>query len=428
MFHFLRGHRRVAAGLIVLGLAVLVLSACNGDDATPTPRPQPTATPRPQPTAVPPPATQPPAVMEVMEQSGPDSLTIALGELNASGQAGKATLTARGDQTEVVIEVASGPAGVAQPIHIHEGTCDTLGGVKFALTSLQGGKSTTLVDASLASLRTGQFSINGHKSADEIAVYIACGDLPETVVINLNELNASGQAGTATLTTRGDQTEVVIEVAPGPAGVAQPIHIHEGTCDPLGGVKFALTSLQGGKSTTLVDASLASLRTGQFSINGHKSADEIAVYIACGDLHAGDAMMTDNAGDAMMTDDATATPRPQPTATPAPSEGATVMAVIENFTHQNLTIKVGTTVIWTQRDSTVHTSTSGESPSPDGMWDTGPLSQGQSSDGIKFDQVGTFQYFCTIHPSIQATVTVTAEEPSQASETSAGSGEGGLGY
>jgi len=45
-----------------------------------------------------------------------DSLTIALGELNDSGQTGFATLTARGAQTEVVVAATAGISALA---HIH---------------------------------------------------------------------------------------------------------------------------------------------------------------------------------------------------------------------------------------------------------------------------------------------------------------------
>ena len=335
------------------------------------------------------------AMMQVMEASTVDSAVIALGELNDSGQSGKATLTARGDRTEVVIEIAAGAAGVAQPIHIHEGTCDTLGGVSFALTNLDGGKSTTTVDATLASLRSGKFAINGHKSGDEIGTYIACGSIPQTQVVTLTELNGSGQNGTATLTTRGDETEVVIDIAVGAAGVAQPIHIHEGTCDTLGGVSFALTSLADGKSTTIVPTTLTSLHAGKFAINGHKSGDEIATYISCGDISADGAMMMED-GDAMEAE-----------ATDTPSGGETVASDIRNFQLENLNIKVGTTVVWTQQDSTTHTATSGTPPNGDGTWDTGFLMEGESGDGVVFDRVGTFVYFCRVHNSMTGTVTVT---------------------
>ena len=91
---------------------------------------------------------------------------------------------------------------------------------------------------------------------------------------------------------------------------------------------------------------------------------------------------------------------------PAPA-GATVESVIQDFTLENLTVSVGTQVVWKNSDGASHTSTSGSSPTSDGVWDTGSLSTNQSATSVTFNEIGTFQYFCTIHPNMQATVTVT---------------------
>ena len=86
----------------------------------------------------------------------------------------------------------------------------------------------------------------------------------------------------------------------------------------------------------------------------------------------------------------------------------TVSSDIVNFTLQNLTVAVGTTVMWTNLDTAPHTSTSGQSPTSDGIWNSGILSQNQASAAIAFNTPGTFPYFCTVHPSMQATVEVQA--------------------
>lgn len=110
-----------------------------------------------------------------------DSITIDLLELDDSGQSGTATLTAAGDQTEVVVAVtaAVSTADEPQPIHIHLGTCGAnLGGVDHSLTGVVGGASTTTVDATLASLMDGDHAINLHKSGAEIGTYTSCGNIP----------------------------------------------------------------------------------------------------------------------------------------------------------------------------------------------------------------------------------------------------------
>jgi LPXTG-motif cell wall-anchored protein len=112
-------------------------------------------------------------------QGGP--LTVNLAAQNNSGQNGTATLTAKGDQTEVVINLPVGPAGagVDQPVHIHEGACPTPGRVVFPLTSLKEGKSTTMVNAKLADIANGKHAINAHKSAAEASVYTSCGNVQQ---------------------------------------------------------------------------------------------------------------------------------------------------------------------------------------------------------------------------------------------------------
>ena len=107
-----------------------------------------------------------------------DPLVIALGEQNNSGQVGMATLTDNGDgTTRVVVETTGAPTG-PQPIHIHEGTCAGLNpAVKYPLTSLVNGRSETTVAVALATLLATPHAINAHKSPQEAAVYVACGDI-----------------------------------------------------------------------------------------------------------------------------------------------------------------------------------------------------------------------------------------------------------
>lgn len=79
---------------------------------------------------------------------------------------------------------------------------------------------------------------------------------------------------------------------------------------------------------------------------------------------------------------------------------------ISNFAYspKELTVKVGTTVKWTNKDSVAHTVTksAGESDGPDSP----SLGQGDSYE-FKYTKAGTYEYFCTPHPQMTATVTVT---------------------
>ncbi len=102
---------------------------------------------------------------------------------------------------------------------------------------------------------------------------------------------------------------------------------------------------------------------------------------------------------------ATTTSAPTSTATATTqATPATVAVEIKNFAYNPLTITItsGTTVTWTNNDSVPHTVTS-----VTGAFDSGSISPG-STFSYTFNQTGTFEYGCTIHPSIpHGTVTVT---------------------
>ena len=232
---------------------------------------------------------------------GAGTLLIALNSQNVYGQDGWAMLTAMGSQTSVLLNLPAGAFG-SELVHIHSGGCgDTLGGVVYGLTSFVDGAgySATVVDASLTSLRNGDMAINAHQAGSP-GTYTSCGSIPieaQAVTIPLEEMNDSGQSGFATLTARGDMTEVVLNISAG-AMQTELVHIHTGQCgDALGGVAHGLTSFVGGMggSSTMVDATLASLQTGDFAINSHKMGDP-GVYTTCGNIPMGGA-----APGAMMT-------------------------------------------------------------------------------------------------------------------------------
>ena len=150
--------------------------------ATPSPTKIPDATAlSPTPTAAPA-AMEPttsPTPAEVRERPNPeDVLTIALNELDGSGQSGWATLTARDGGIEVVLSLGEGTLK-SEKVHIHSGQCGAdLGGVVHGLTDFTDGNSvTTLEGVSLKSLMTGSFAVNAHKAGDP-KVYTACGNIP----------------------------------------------------------------------------------------------------------------------------------------------------------------------------------------------------------------------------------------------------------
>ena len=208
-----------------------------------------------------------------------DSLTISLDEMNGSGQSGFATLSARGDQTEVVVLATAGISALA---HIHQGSCASLGGVAHGLSDTSGAISSSTVEATLDSLINGSFAVNLHTDGDA-GVYSSCGDITgsgQSLTISLGELNGSGQSGWATLTAQADQTLIVVSAT---AGISALAHIHEGSCAELGGVAHGLSDTSGASSSSVVEATLDELIAGFFAINLHTDGDA-GVYSSCGDI------------------------------------------------------------------------------------------------------------------------------------------------
>jgi plastocyanin len=76
----------------------------------------------------------------------------------------------------------------------------------------------------------------------------------------------------------------------------------------------------------------------------------------------------------------------------------------------DLTVTVGTTVRWTNNDAIAHTVTSGTSDGAvgdaDGTFDSGFLNEGDTFV-YTFEEAGEFPYFCSPHPWMIGTVTVT---------------------
>jgi len=95
-------------------------------------------------------------------------------------------------------------------------------------------------------------------------------------------------------------------------------------------------------------------------------------------------------------------PSPSPTATPA---AADVMITIngmlgaQSFSPNPASVKVGQTVSWHNADVITHTATGTG-------WDTGQIPAGQTSAPIKFSTAGTFDYHCSIHPTMVGTLNV----------------------
>ena len=80
------------------------------------------------------------------------------------------------------------------------------------------------------------------------------------------------------------------------------------------------------------------------------------------------------------------------------AEAATYeVSMIENvFVPETLSIVTGDTVVWVNNGSVAHTATSGTGCSPDGFWDSGLVSPGDSFS-FAFDSATDYPYFCIPH-------------------------------
>ena len=96
------------------------------------------------------------------------------------------------------------------------------------------------------------------------------------------------------------------------------------------------------------------------------------------------------------------------------ASAATVTVTVGNggffFSPSSVTIHPGDTVQWTW-SSSGHSSTSGTPGSPNGLWDSGILSQGATFSHT-FNSAGSFPYYCTPHGECCGMVgTVTVSNP-----------------
>ena len=203
-----------------------------------------------------------------------DALTIDLDEQNGSGVSGTATLTPDGDTTTIRLEL-EGPVG-DNPVNIMSGTCVDFDALPvFELSAVDSnGVSESTIDVNIDELTGSAHVINVHASASNLGTIFACGAIEEaststtsSASVTLATSNSSGVAGTARLTAVGDSRTAVSISVTGVAGTNLAA-IFPGTCDDLDlNAAFQLDDVDGnGVSNTTIDASLASLLNGEYSI------------------------------------------------------------------------------------------------------------------------------------------------------------------
>jgi plastocyanin len=224
-----------------------------------------------------------------------------------------------------------------------------------------------------------------------------------------------------------------------------PAHVLSGTCSTLGDVVFPLTNVQSSASAsgtpaadaasttssvassiTTIETTLSSLLESDHAINIHQSDADIGTYIACGDI-AGDPAAgqlvialtplndSGTTGVAILQEEGTSTTvtiylveSGAGTATPVAATGPTVeiLAIGDTdaswqFTPARLEITAGTTVVWSNVSSVLHTVSA---PNLD-FQDSGYLDPGESFQQT-FTTKGTYSFHCDPHPWMTGVIEV----------------------
>lgn len=90
----------------------------------------------------------------------------------------------------------------------------------------------------------------------------------EEVEVTLDEVDGSGQTGSATLTATGQQTHVLVLIDGEGVSGNQPANIYEGTCESLGAEPvYPLLEVQNSFSDSTIDVPLATLTAAPHAIN-----------------------------------------------------------------------------------------------------------------------------------------------------------------
>jgi plastocyanin len=284
------------------------------------------------------------------------------------------------------VESSLAQAARGHPSSIVGGTCDEPGAIAYELSNVgpglvrEGTPSTSRgaigpttdiypVDTGVTTVRATLTRITDTSRA--IAVYdttgsnqqlIACGKIGgmrfgNTLAIGLEETNSSGFTGIAVLRQSSNRTVVTVYLSQGLAGEA------------------AASPTTAGATPVAVQPTATT---------------------------TGTAETTPTASPAEPTE--TNTPKATSTSVPGGTPASSANTVdIQNFAFSpdTLSVPAGTTVTWTNLDSTAHTVTA-----DNGAFNSDDLPTGQTYS-FTFNTPGTYAYHCSIHPYMTGTVTVT---------------------
>ncbi|MCM4171098.1 hypothetical protein DHD32_06380 [Arenibacter sp. TNZ] len=266
---------------LFLAATTLIASSCSDDDST----------------------DQPPGVFDG------ESKTYQLQSRSDATVSGTATVVENEDGTATVNLKLTGTAAGSFPAHVHANSAAETGDITIDLNAVDGatGESTTIISATkngtaitYAQILELDGYINVHQSATDLGTLIAQGD------IGINELTADSReyalssvadasiSGTATFYKRvsgASLLEIALEGTPDDG--EHPAHIHFNSAAEGGDIAISLSPVVGtsGKSWTHIEADDAgaaltydALLEIDGYINVHKSATELDVLVAQGDI------------------------------------------------------------------------------------------------------------------------------------------------
>jgi hypothetical protein len=108
----------------------------------------------------------------------PASETIAMHELNGSGQNGWATITDLGGKVMVTVSIDGEPASAFEPAHVHFGRCPHIKAIPaYNVGPIVAGRASSEVELSWAEINSGKYVINVHKSSSDMGDYVSCANI-----------------------------------------------------------------------------------------------------------------------------------------------------------------------------------------------------------------------------------------------------------
>jgi|GEM_PF-719270 hypothetical protein len=140
---------------------------------------------------------------ETEDELNSTPISVTLAAENNSGISGTATVADQDGKAKITVNVSGMTAEAVLPAHIHIGSCASLGGTKYPLSSLANGLSETILDVSVDQLITElPLAINLHSSDSDLSDskgYVACGDITKPATDSSTEVeNETGTNETDT--------------------------------------------------------------------------------------------------------------------------------------------------------------------------------------------------------------------------------------